>query len=217
MTLDKTDVQKFMKRLRKSGQKNIKYYAVGEYGGDTMRPHYHIIILNLDLELFVGKQINNQIKLGNIPLDGRVYMWPNTWPQGYVTIGTCTIASVGYTLKYVTKDKVIPIHKRDDREKEFSLMSKGMGLSYVTDEMIKWHRNDLKGRMYIPLKDGKKISMPRYYKKHFYSESEREQINNYLENKEVMEYQKLSEKEIRKKEEIRIASGAQKIKRNESL
>src|SRR5690606_3072882 len=58
-TVDKTHFQKFMKRLRKNLKPKyygltfkkemppIRYYAVGEYGKITMRPHYHAIIFNL--------------------------------------------------------------------------------------------------------------------------------------------------------------------------
>jgi len=55
MTLKKTDIQKFFKRLRKchgKKHKSIKYYAVGEYGGQTLRPHYHIVIFNADINYF---------------------------------------------------------------------------------------------------------------------------------------------------------------------
>lgn len=53
-TLNKSDVQNFIKRLRKyskKGTKKIRYYAVGEYGSETQRPHYHIIIFNAKTEL----------------------------------------------------------------------------------------------------------------------------------------------------------------------
>ena len=52
-TLVKRDLQLFFKRLRKKYEKiypnakKIKYYAVGEYGSRTKRPHYHIIMFNL--------------------------------------------------------------------------------------------------------------------------------------------------------------------------
>ena len=50
MSLSKTDIQKFFKRLRKTNEEKIKYYVVGEYGSKTMRPHYHIILFNAKLE-----------------------------------------------------------------------------------------------------------------------------------------------------------------------
>ena len=46
MTLQKSDLQKFFKRLRKKTHEKISYYAVGEYGDKTQRPHYHIILFN---------------------------------------------------------------------------------------------------------------------------------------------------------------------------
>lgn len=51
LTLDKKDLQKFIKRLRKYkrvSRSKIIYYAVGEYGTKGARPHYHLIIFNSD-------------------------------------------------------------------------------------------------------------------------------------------------------------------------
>ena len=59
------------------------------------------------------------------------------------------------------------------RQREFRLMSKGMGAAYITDQMKRWHLQDLGNRMYIPLMDGKKIAMPRYYKDRIYTEKQR--------------------------------------------
>jgi len=70
----------------------------------------------------------------------------------------------------------IPVHQNDDRVKEFQLMSKGLGKNYLTDKMIRWHKDDLVNRMYIPIQDGKKIAMPRYYKDKMYNESEKTRI-----------------------------------------
>jgi hypothetical protein len=46
--------------------------------------------------------------------------------------------------------------------------------------MIKWHKNDLEKRMYIPIEDGKKIAMPRYYKDKMYNEEEKDKIAIYM-------------------------------------
>lgn len=107
MSLRKTDIQLFFKRLRKSksgnGKSDIKYYVCGEYGGKTNRPHYHAIIFNCPLELY-----------------------QNAWNQGAIHYGFISEASVGYTLKYMCKPSRIPMHNRDDRQPEFSLMSKDL-------------------------------------------------------------------------------------------
>ena len=63
-TLHVPDFQRFIKRLRKceTGSRAIKYFAVGEYGTQTHRPHYHAIIFNVtDPEL-----INKAWGLGHV-------------------------------------------------------------------------------------------------------------------------------------------------------
>lgn len=45
--------------------------------------------------------------------------------------------------------------------------------------MIAWHKNDLNNRMYCNIPDGKKISMPRYYKNKIYEEYERIMVGKY--------------------------------------
>lgn len=154
-TLDKTDLQKFFKRLRKLTNEKISYYAVGEYGDKTQRPHYHIILFNANTRI-----VENAWSIDNIPI-------------GHVHFGDVSDASIGYTLKYISKDKKIPMFNGDDRNKEFSVMSKGLGANYLNDRTIKWHKQKLEERMYLPLKGGKKAAMPRYYKDKLYKEGEK--------------------------------------------
>ena len=163
LTLCKDDVQRFFKRLRKLTNQKIKYFIVGEYGTQKMRPHYHIILFNANREMIARAWAKDGRELGSI------------------FIGDVSEASIGYTLKYMQKPGKIPIHQNDDRQKEFQLMSKGIGKSYLTQKMIKWHKEDLEQRMYIPMKDGKKIAMPRYYKDKMYSESEKNRIARRME------------------------------------
>lgn len=160
-TLHKPDLQNYFKRLRKLTTDKIKYYACGEYGNHStkrMRPHYHVILFN--------SSTYDAEKAWS--LDGR--------SLGHVHFGTVSGASIGYVLKYMTKPGLIPVHRNDDRVKEFSLMSKGLGRSYLTPEMIAWHKNRLADRMYIPIEDGKKIAMPRYFKDKIYDDDERSYI-----------------------------------------
>jgi len=158
MSLCKADLQKFFKRLRKNtGLTNIKYYACGEYGSKTNRPHYHAIIMNVsDAEEYVHAWTLNGSQIGG------------------VDVGTCTGDSVAYTMKYIEKDSYTQKrnryrHARDDRELEFALMSKGLGAGYVDLPGVRqFHVSDL-SRNYV-VKDGYKIALPRYYKKSLYDE-----------------------------------------------
>lgn len=153
-------LQSFFKRLRKAqfgnAGGNIRYYAAGEYGGKTNRPHYHAIIFNARIELI-----------------------QDAWQYGSVHYGDVNEASVGYTLKYISKPSRIPMHANDDRVPEYAMMSKRLGDNYLTPQMIAWHKADMYNRMYCNLKDGKKITMPRYYKDKVYEEHERIQVGHY--------------------------------------
>lgn len=172
MSLQKDHPQKWFKRLRKDQWNNgnvnsLKYYLAGEYGDTYKRPHYHVIMFNLDLKILIGEKEFTQVKLGNIPLDGKFPFTTPTWNNGHITVGQVNAASVGYTLIYLHK-KWRPMHRNDDRQPHFSLMSKKLGLNYLSDNMVQWYKEDLKERMYCNIEDGKKIAMPRYYKEKLY-------------------------------------------------
>lgn len=167
MSLNKRHIQTYMKRLRKLSDRKLKYYVCGEYGSKRDRPHYHMIIFNADPEKVERAWSEYKAGIGFIPF-------------GSIYIGEVNEASIGYTLKYMQKPGKIPKHQNDDRQKEFSLMSKGLGSNYVTSNMLNWHHNDLLNRMYVPLKGGKKIAMPRYFKDKLYSETQKLMINNHL-------------------------------------
>lgn len=162
-TLSKRHLQLFFKRLRKKlghQGRSIKYYAVGEYGSKGRRPHYHVLLFN-------G------------PQDTTIYN--DAWSLGSIHVGDVREASVGYTLKYLQKSKWHPLHRNDDRLPEFSLMSKRLGISYLSDQMIAWHKADIVNRVYATIPGGKKISLPRYFKEKIYSLEERAMIRDHYE------------------------------------
>lgn len=179
MSLEKRECQLFFKRLRKAQGKTeqpIKYFLVGEYGGKTKRPHYHVILFNAQRQYIDA-----------------------AWQAGATWYGDRVgEASVGYMLKYMFKKGRIPMFDRDDRVPEFQLMSKGLGLNYLSPNAIKWHLNDLINRTHLVIEDGKKIAMPRYYKDKVYDEDQKELIGNsaqLLAIKSKQEYQEYMIKE----------------------
>jgi len=158
MNLDKRDLQLFFKKLRKKTT-GLKYYAAGEYGGERARPHYHIIMFNVE-----------------------PYLIESTWGLGHVHIGEVNEASVGYTLKYMFKPRKIPLHQRDDRQREFSLMSKGLGKNYLSNAVRRWHIDG--DRLYCVIEDGKKISLPRYYRDKIFTPEQLEAVKALLSSKQ---------------------------------
>lgn len=108
-TLRKSDLQNFFKRLRQreGSATQISYYACGEYGSEGQRPHYHIILFNVNEKRNIMKAWTIDNKL-----------------IGHVDIGEVAPASISYVTGYIGKKIGIPVYEQDDRLKEFSLMSK---------------------------------------------------------------------------------------------
>lgn len=162
MTLQKQPFQKFIKRLRKYEETNgnnnkLTYYMCGEYGGKTHRPHYHVLLFNA-----TEKGIN--------------YAWKDPDCKqgkqlGHIHWGKVEEGSIKYTVKYMTKIGKIPMYDGDDRLKEFSLMSKGLGKKYI-EKMKNWHLEDIQNRSSVTLKGGIKQPMPRYYREKIFTDKE---------------------------------------------
>lgn len=70
-------------------------------------------------------------------------------------------------------------------------MSKGIGANYLNERTIKWHKQKLEERMYLPLKGGKKAAMPRYYKDKLYKEGEKFMISVHMQQQAEIAVDKL--------------------------
>lgn len=160
-TLNYEDIQKFFKRLRKresqqGNEQTIKYYAVGEYGCKTHRPHYHIILFNC-------MDINNVESSWTL----------NGAPLGHIHVGNVKDESIYYTLKYTSKAIFGDSTRDNTRQREKALMSKGLGLSYLTPQMEKYHQDDIsRGVTFL---GNKKLPLPRYYRDKLFDERTRMQ------------------------------------------
>lgn len=108
-TLSIEDVQKFLKRLRinlerKYAQQHgykIRYSCVGEYGKNTRRPHYHLIIWNLRCYNHTDFLAVNQIV-------------HDSWQKGFTyTRIIDPVKDGGKTFRYTTKY----LHKSPDKQK----------------------------------------------------------------------------------------------------
>lgn len=170
MSLDKSHPELFFKKLRKYSEncdRKIKYFLVGEYGEKRNRPHYHIILFNTAIETI-----------------------QRAWDKGTVHYGDVKGASIGYTLKYISKPRSVPAFEGDDRLCEFARMSKGLGADYLTEGMVKWHLADPEKRMYITNPDQCKIGMPRYYKDKIYEKNQLKLIQERVRNEMTEKYDK---------------------------
>lgn len=136
--LHKRHLQLWFKRVRRAGYK-VRYYAVGEYGSKTYRPHYHVILF------------------GDVPES----VLRSSWDYGHIHIGEVTEASIMYTLGYIVNGKGWQMRK--NRVRPFSVMSRrpGIGANYLTAAMIEWHKS---GRKNYSMIHNEKRHLPRYYK-----------------------------------------------------
>lgn len=168
MTLDKSHVQQLMKKIRYDQKANeeygifemhyfntdlrkekIKYYAVGEYGTINKRPHYHLVMYNIPKEAIKQNWEHGEVDI-QIPRDSK---------------------AMGYVIKYLSKrlNGTTP----GNVSKEFSLMSKGIGLAYV-EKMKQWHKRN-KDVLYTSNETSTKIPMSKYYRNMIFTDEEKEE------------------------------------------
>lgn len=167
-TLDKRDIQDFMKTLRNRYRKSyerVRYFITGEYGTETKRPHYHGLLFNMPIDYYDARRKETlkeyvQERLGEI------------WNKGFVSLGSVTEASINYVAKYcVTKQSEYP-----GIVQPFSLMSRrsGIGSNYLKSS-YDYHK--LGQRNYVNV-NGYKKSMPRYYKEKIFTDLEKERFSS---------------------------------------
>lgn len=100
--LNKTDMQKFWKRLRRNLEmqgftEKIRYFQSSQYGTLNNRPHHHAIIYNWTDENAEYLTIN---KKGNILYQSKLIQ--KTWGLGRTSIQTFNAKEIPYTTLYET-------------------------------------------------------------------------------------------------------------------
>lgn len=114
--LCKRDLQRYIKSVRNfyRTKRRIRYYACGEYGERTHRPHYHAILF--------GVYVHEASAVSQL------------WPHGGVAVGTVTPESIQYVAGYVCKK----LSKKEDPKcaQEFAIMSLKPGIGYPALDKI---------------------------------------------------------------------------------
>lgn len=163
-TLVKRDLQLFMKRVRKQFGEGVRFFACGEYGDKTQRPHYHVLLLNKDFA--DRKPVTTR---SEHPYYTSVLL-SKLWTDGGHTIGNVDFESAAYVARYCTKKISGPGAEKHygQREKEFLLMSRrpGIGTTYLQkyEREIYAHDN--------VIVNGVPSSIPRFYDTKFASLSD---------------------------------------------
>lgn len=162
-TLVKSDLQNFLKRLRKYHK--VRFYACGEYGPVNGRPHFHVCLF--------GYHFPDRVPFGSNFY--RSAELESLWRLGNSSVGDVTFDSAGYTAGYIC-DKITGDAAKKHYEcvvpdtgeiiskvPEFNLMSlkPGIGLDFYEK-----YKEDIYPHDYIVVR-GVKCKPPRYYDKKF--------------------------------------------------
>lgn len=154
-TLVKRDLQLFMKRYRKIAGDGVRFFACGEYGEKSLRPHYHVLLLNKD---FVDKR---PIKTGSEYTLYASKLLSQLWTAGSHVIGDVNFESAAYVARYCTKKITGPkaAAHYGGREPEFLVMSRrpGIGTGYLEKYKSEIYAHD------NVIINGVPSSVPRFY------------------------------------------------------
>lgn len=151
-SLRKADLQKFFKRLRKRlGERKVRYFACGEYGDQTQRPHYHAIIFGLSLS-----KDDKQMVVDSWPFCD----WSNRSIYSN-SFGMAEPDSISYVAQYIDKkysgDLAEEEYVKKNREPVFKLSSLGIGRNYCDS-----NASNLRHFASVRYR-GKDLNLPRYY------------------------------------------------------
>lgn len=148
-TLVKSDLQKFIKRIRKdypSPDFNIKFFACGEYGSDdnSCRPHFHVIIMGLPLKANDMYDVHVDNKFHKEHYKNKYI--DKKWKYGMHDIGHLEWSNAAYTARYCMK-KIGDTWDKEEyakrgKEPEFVTMSRDIGRRYYEDHKDKIWKTD---------------------------------------------------------------------------
>lgn len=158
-------VSAFIKKLRnRFRDDHIDYFYSSEYGDNSFRPHYHMILYNLfipDLHFWKCNDNGDPIYTSEI-ID-------KLWGRGFVTVSHFSWRGAAYTASYVEK-------KRDGRmlceytavglEPEKCRMSRRPGIAYdyyCDNAADLWNNNGL--AVDRDVNSSGKLGLPRYFRK----------------------------------------------------
>lgn len=175
LSLEYSDFQNFMKRLRKrlsgvslgpNGGYPIRFFCAGEYGGQTGRPHWHCILFNT--------RFGDEERLINGT--SRSTLCEELWMRGNVVIGDVNAASAAYVAGYTLKKRygaeaadhyedVVNVKTGEvtSRRREFVTMSRRPGIGAW---WYKRYGSDL-FPMDSAVAEGKEHKVPQYYWRRF--------------------------------------------------
>lgn len=153
-----SDLRRFLKNLRTYfyrhlGLTGIRFFACGEYGRESFRPHYHLILFNCphfgDEKAFAKDKAGFPLYKSNI--------LNRLWGRGFCSIGEVSDHSIDYVTRSRVKDCFIKTKKKKGYP-AFITMSRldgGLGGQYFKEHFDEIVKND------CIVYNGKRYPIPR--------------------------------------------------------
>lgn len=169
----KKDVQDFLKRLRERvrlpkelGYPGLRYFLVSEYGPQTLRPHYHMILFNFPSHL-IHK------------IDELIFQ---SWGNGHISCSPISDARIAYLTSYCLDCSTIPKFL----EKNFMLCSRrpAIGSSFLDRTSSINYLLDNKTDHIRLFKNGQMVTyrLPRLFRDKLFSQDFKDEIfSSYVE------------------------------------
>lgn len=161
-SVNKDDIQKFLKRFRKRLESidiTLRYFLVADYGGSLGRPHYHALFFYYSEKHIHWSEVH---KLDSKLSDLIALSWNNSVIPP--VCGTLEQASCHYCTKYALKIVDVPPGSDD----VFLLTSRnpGLGAGFIDKSFIRQHRKikDSSGVCESVYINGNKYPMSRFFK-----------------------------------------------------
>lgn len=183
-TLVKEHLQKFMKRLRRKieyekhnlyilqrsdrsekdcNENGVRYFACGEYGSKSFRPHYHLLVYGINLFEF---PYENWLPSKSGRKQWRSLYLEDIWKNGFVTFSQFSWDTAAYVARYTLK-KVKGItpeyYSSVGLLPEFTVMSRkpGIGRTFFDDHKDSIYEFD--SIIQRSPDGGRKAKPPKYY------------------------------------------------------
>lgn len=165
------DTLGFPKRIELPSDIRFRYYCTSEYGPQGHRPHYHGLYTKLPEDADLVFDLFNSI-----------------WAKGFITCEPAqSDKAAAYVAKYLVNTSLVPIPEAADRP--FALMSKGLGVEYLSPSRVEWHRAAHQVRNYVPVQDRRQV-LPRYYRDRIFDDAMKADIlDDCLDREAVLEAQ----------------------------
>lgn len=152
------DFQLFMKRLRKFVGCRVRFYMCGEYGENSLRPHYHACLFNVDFQ-------SDRVHAGKSASGSRMYASKTLevlWGHGMCTVQDLVRETAGYCARYIMKKQLGDPNAYATADgvvlkPEYSVMSKGVGRGWLEK-----YKRDVFPHDFV-VAEGGRHRVPRYY------------------------------------------------------